>query len=377
MNNTAPETNIPSPSAQHGARILTGIGILAAMAACVVGYWFFFIRGIVFTDDARLSGHLVDAAPEINGRLIEVPIHEGQPVHRGDKLFQLDPATAQVAVSYAEAVMASARAASAASQAKCDRTLNGSRPEEIKAAEATVRRLQNEEDLAQLELDRVQQMRKDDAVPQDRLDRARTALESARQNRENAAQNLALLQAGSRKEDIEAAKADVKLAQSRVAEAEAALRKAKRDLELCSVQAPFDGTVVRRWLDPGAMVMPGQPVVSLFDPPTLRVDANIEEKYLNRIRIGDEAEIAVDAYPSLHLTGHVTEILRATNSKFSLIPAEGVSGTFIKVTQRVPLRIAITAPTNLHLGPGLSVEVRIHTGTATRPASSGDRDDAR
>ena len=113
------------------------------------------------------------------------------------------------------------------------------------------------------------------------------------------------------------------------------------------------------------MPLAAQPVVSMFDPTTLRVDANIEEKYLHNVAIGDAADISVDAYPALRLHGRVTEILRAANSEFSLIPAEGVSGTFIKVTQRVPLRIAVTAPPDLAIGPGLSVEVRIHSGTST------------
>jgi membrane fusion protein (multidrug efflux system) len=135
------------------------------------------------------------------------------------------------------------------------------------------------------------------------------------------------------------------------------------------VRAPFDGWVVRRWLDPGAMPLTAQPVISMFDPATLRVDANIEEKDLHDVAIGDVAYISVDAFPSLRLQGRVSEILRAANSEFSLIPAEGVSGTFIKVTQRVPLRIAVEgAPPELALGPGLSVEVRIHSGTAGRPA---------
>ena len=80
--------------------------------------------------------------------------------------------------------------------------------------------------------------------------------------------------------------------------------------------------------------------------------------------------LPVDAYPDLHLKGRVTEILRATNSEFSLIPAEGVSGTFIKVTQRVPLRISVSAPPELALGPGLSVEVKIHSGSSKAAAPS-------
>jgi membrane fusion protein (multidrug efflux system) len=112
------------------------------------------------------------------------------------------------------------------------------------------------------------------------------------------------------------------------------------------------------------MPLASQPIISMFDPATLRVDANIEEKYLHDVAVGDEVEISVDAYPSLHLKGRVAEILRATNSQFSLIPAEGVSGTFIKVTQRVPLRITVSVPSDLALGPGLSVDVRIRIGSA-------------
>jgi membrane fusion protein, multidrug efflux system len=350
-------------------RILLGIGVLAVITAGVLGYWYLFMRGIVYSDDARFGGHLVDLAPEINGRLIEVAVHEGQFIHKGAIVFRLDPAIPQAALNQAEASRVSAKANQASSEALYQKALSGNRPEEIKAAEATVKRLQNEEELARLDFERNQVLVKQHTVSQENLDRARTAYESARQSRENAVQNLILLQQGSRKEDIAAAKAAVELARSRVTEAEAGVESARGNLARCIVRAPFDGWGVRRWLDPGAMPLASQPVVSMFDPSTLRVDANIEEKYLQDVAIGDKVDISVDAYPALRLGGWLTQILRATNSEFSLIPAEGVSGTFIKVTQRVPLRISVTAPADLPLGPGLSVEVRIHSGTATALAS--------
>jgi multidrug resistance efflux pump len=327
------------------------------------------MRGIVYSDDARFGGHLVDVAPEINGRLIEVAVREGQFIQKGAIVFRLDPAIPQAALNQAEASLVSAKATLASSEALYQKALSGNRPEEIKAAEATVKRLQNEEELTRLDMERNQVLFKQNTVSQENVDRARTAYESARQSRENAIQNLIVLQQGTRKEDIAAAKAAVELARSRVTEAEAAVESARGNLARCIVKAPFDGWAVRRWLDPGAMPLASQPVVSMFDPSTLRVDANIEEKYLQDIAIGDKVDISVDAYPALHLQGRLMQILRATNSEFSLIPAEGVSGTFIKVTQRVPLRISVTAPADLPLGPGLSVEVRIYSGTATALAS--------
>jgi multidrug resistance efflux pump len=118
------------------------------------------------------------------------------------------------------------------------------------------------------------------------------------------------------------------------------------------------------------MPLPGQAVLSLFDQSSLRVDANIEEKYLSQVSVGDEATIKLDAYPELRLKGWVVEILRATNSQFSLIPAEGVSGTYIKVSQRVPLRIAIYNPPDVLLAPGLSAKVRIHVGSNVHEGTS-------
>ncbi len=364
------------PQAPNGGRrrksILIGIAVVAAIGLGVLGYWLLFMWGIVYTDDARFAGHLVDIAPEISGRLTDVAVHEGQFVRKGAVIFQLDPAMPQAALSRAEALLASAEASVASSSAMNEKAVNGSRPEEIRAAEATSRRLQSDEGQARLDFERAKALFKDNAVSQAELDRAGSVYESARQASENAAQNLALLQHGTRREDISASKAAVELSRSRVKEAEAAVENARSDLARCTVKAPFDAWVVRRWLDPGAMPLTAQPVVSLFDPATLRVDANIEEKYLHDVAIGDTADISVDAFPSLRLHGRVTEILRAANSQFSLIPAEGVSGTFIKVTQRVPLRIAVAAPPDLAIGPGLSVEVRIHSGSSAR---SGDAHD--
>ncbi len=340
--------------------VLLGILILTAIGAGIYGYWYCFMKGIVYTDDARFAGHMVDIAPEINGRICEVLVQEGETVKKGRIIFSLDSTQFRVNVGQAEAALHAANASMQLSQAKLEREVNGSRTEEVLAAEATFKRMEGEEKLAKLEWDRSSQLRTQDLTAQAALDRARIAYESARQNRENFAQNLSMLKQGSRKEDIAAARAQLELSKSNVEQAYSLLEKAKVDLSHCQVLAPFDGVIVRRWLQPGAMPVVGQPVVSIFDPKSLRVDANIEEKYLNQVAVGNEVTIEVDSYPELHLKGHVTDILRATNSQFSLIPSEGVSGTYIKVTQRIPLRISVETPSVTTLAPGLSVEVRVH-----------------
>jgi len=109
------------------------------------------------------------------------------------------------------------------------------------------------------------------------------------------------------------------------------------------------------------MVPMGKSVYTLFNPSTLNISANIEEKQLGKIDIGNPVDISVDAYPNVKLTGRVEKITSAANSEFSLIPSEGVSGTFIKVAQRVQIKIYLDdIPPDLNLGPGLSVEVSIH-----------------
>ena len=172
--------------------------------------------------------------------------------------------------------------------------------------------------------------------------------------------NLRLLREGNRREDIDAARANLEQRKAALLSAEATVRQARINLDYTHVKAPFDGIVVRKWRYPGATTSQGTPVVTLLNPASLHVSANIEEKKLERVNVGDRVDIAIDAYRSMKVTGRVEQILRATNSKFSLIPSEGVSGTFIKVAQRVPVLIRLENAPSLPLGPGLSVEVRIH-----------------
>ena len=340
-------------------KIKLAVGVLLLLGLSAGVYWYTVLRGTVYSDDARIDADLVDLAPELSGTLEEVLVQEGDRVKRGQPLFRLDHTLLEAAQAKARAQLLAARAALSSTEAGYDKARRGPRAEEIRMASEAVKRAEAEARLANTNWLRARKLRASHAMPEAEVDRARTRWETAGHAQKEAVDRLRLLRRGTRREDREAARAGVAAAKARIAAADAALHQARIRLARAEVRAPFDGVVVRRWRNPGAMLAPGVPVLTLLNPATLHVAANVEEKYLDEIAAGDPVEIEVDAFPRGKLHGRVTRILRVTNSKFSLIPAEGVSGTFIKVAQRVPIRIAFDSPPDLPLGPGLSVEVRI------------------
>ncbi len=344
----------------NGWKILLAIIFLLLLGAVGFGYWHLYMRGIVSTDDARLDGDLIDLAPQINGKLVEVSVREGDRVHKGQVLFRLEKNSEAAVLAKAEAAVCSAQAALAVAEAQYKKSLKGPRLDEIRIAEVMKHQADAAAKLAEAEWSRVKALHNDRVVTESSRDKVRTAYEAARYAQDKARLNLKLLRQGARAEDIAAAKANVELRKAQLDSAKAALQLARINLDRTVVCAPFDGIVVRQWRNPGAIVTVSRPILTIFDPTSLHVSANIEEKYLSRIAVGDRVDISVDAYPHLNLTGRVQKIMRATNSKFSLIPSEGASGTYIKVAQRVPIRIDIDSYPDLPLGPGLSVGIRIH-----------------
>ena len=353
---------------KKSARILIGLLVFAVVATGAGAYWYFFMRGLVKTDDARLSGRMVDVSPQVPGQIETLLVRAGDHVTKGELLFTLDKSMYQANVTAAKAAVATAMAGAELARDQLEKAVHGPRKAEIDAARASERGLDAQLELAKSTLERDQNLFSQNAITKVALDQARTQYESAEAAREQAAERLRLLEQGTRSEDIDAARTAVKVAEAKVEQANAAQDTALVALDHTSVVAPRSGIVVRRWLEPGSATAPGRAVLTLFDPSTIRIDANIEEKDLAGVAVGDVVDIDVDAYPGLHLEGRVSQILQATNSEFSLVPAEGVSGTFIKVAQRIPIRVKILAPpANLPLGPGLSVELKIHTGSAPAP----------
>lgn len=340
-------------------KIVLAVLFLLALAGAAGWYWNEFMRGVVSSNDARLDGQLLDIAPQTNGTLTEVYTQEGDTVEEGQLLFALDQKTRKVALAKAEASVETALAGLAVSKAQYEKCVNGVRPGEIWIAEAVRERAKAAENLAEAEWHRVKALHNERVMTRSARDKVRSNWEAATHARIEFDRRLALLKKGSRPEDINVARATVEMRQAQLSVAEAAVKLARINLSQTEVRAPFNGVVVRRWQDPGAIISPARPVLTIMNPSTLHVTANIEEKFLNRIAVGDKVEISIDAYPDLEMTGRIDKILPATNSQFGLLPTGGSSGAFIKVAQRVSIRITVDEFPDLLLGPGLSVEIRV------------------
>jgi len=336
------------------------VAILVVLGAGAFGYWYLFMRGIVKSDDARLAADRVDLAPDLPGRLDRLFVKEGDWVQKGQPVFVLDQSLLTIALEQAHTGVATARASLNVARAQLAKVLHGSRIEQIQMALDAVKGAAAQAQLTETEYARIKKLQSQGAVTKERLDQARAAWIVSKNARRAADHRLALVRHGARQEDIDAAKSGVDAANTRLQAAQVAVVKIRTDIGHSLVRAPFSGPVVRVWRRPGAMLAPGTPVVTLINPATLHVAANVEEKDLRRIAVGDPVDISVDAFPGHTLHGRLTRILRATNSMFSLIPSEGVSGTFIKVAQRVAIRISLDHVPRLPLSPGLSVVVRIH-----------------
>ena len=365
----ASESSPPRAPRRGFARILLAVAGLAVLAVAGAVYYRMFLYGTVYSDDARVDANLVDIAPEVGGTVNKLAVHEGDTVASGQLLFTLDTSTLTAALARARAEAQQAEAQVAIAEAEHARALHGPRAAEIRIALAARERASAQAKLAADEWGRTRALYEQRVVTEAERDRVQTALQTAQRQLSETESRLDLVRSGTRAEDIAATKGRVEAAQANLAAARAAVSQAQVGIDRCRVEAPFRGIVVREWREAGSTVAPGTPVLTLLDPSTLHIAANIDEKDLGEISVGDRVSVTVDAFSGAKLDGHVDTILRATNSKFGLVPAEGVSGTFIKVAQRVPLRIGLdSVPESLALSPGLSVEVRIHVA---HPESGG------
>ncbi|WP_066557915.1 HlyD family secretion protein [Croceicoccus bisphenolivorans] len=337
------EAPVRHPAPRKRGRMLAMFLVPLAIVAAGLWYWFG-SPGEVSTDNAYLKLDVVSVASEVPGKIVKVHVTENQLVKQGDILFEIDPAEYEVAVSQADAQIAGAQARITSLQADVHATaadVAGAR-DDLALAEANYRR---EKEL----MDRGFNTRA-------RMDAATHAVASARDE-------LSALQADVVKAQAQLATgSQVPGVNPDIAAGQAALAKARLNLQRTVVRAPVAGRVTQvSRLQIGQSAMAALPMVSIVEDRGARVEANFKETDLKNMRPGQKAEIRIDAYPDLVLKGHVDSIGAGTGSEFSVLPAQNATGNWVKITQRVPVRIAIDDPSSRPLISGLSTDVTVFT----------------
>lgn len=343
----APSTNDTpaSPSALQRARVPLLIGGPLVVLALAV---FFYLTGGRYesTDDAYVKAARVSISSNVSGRVIELAVHDNQAVKRGDLLFKLDEAPFRIAVQEAEAHLASAKLEIDALKSNYLQ-----RQSELASARETVA-------FQQSELTRYQRLLKSGVASQAQVDSALHALDEARSRiagiQHESTAVIAQL-GGDPRIDPEQHPA--------VLRAQAALDRARLDLSYTRIVAPSDGVVTRvEQLQVGSFVAASAPVFALVSTDSIWLEANFKEDQLAHMRVGQQATIEVDSYPGVTFTGTIASVSPGTGSQFSALPPENATGNWVKVVQRVPVRIELDErPTDHPLPSGLSAVVEVDT----------------
>jgi membrane fusion protein (multidrug efflux system) len=320
---------------------------MLVVPALIVGgalVWWFGSPGEVSTDNAYVKQDIVSIAGEVNGLVVAVNVRENQQVKAGEVLFRIDPTSYEVAIRQADAQIASAQANITALSA------------DVGANAANIAGARDDLALAEAQYAREKALLDRGFNTRARMDEAQHAVAAARDR-------LASVAAEVQKARAQLATgAQVPGQNPQVAAAQATRAKAALDLTRTVVRAPVSGRVTQvTRLQIGQMVFTGVPMLSIVREGGARVEANFKETDLAHMRPGQPAEVKLDAYPGLKLKGHVDSIGAGTGSEFSVLPAQNATGNWVKVTQRVPVRIAIDSSSgDRPLIAGLSANVTVH-----------------
>jgi membrane fusion protein, multidrug efflux system len=363
--------------------LILGAALLAVLAA--IGGYLLFTAGKESTDDAQIEADVVPIASRLAGQVQKLAVQDNQHVKKGDLLLQLDDADLAARAAQAEAEVETAGAQAAAADAQAQVAAAGARggftsaragvsgsSAAVATARAGLTRAEAEEHKAALELQRSRELHAANVVPQSKLDDdqasydvAQAALQQARaeldaaQSRSGEARGR-LDQSAPVNQTIAVAQANARLAHARQKSAQAALDLAKLQLAYTRIYAQEDGQVTRLTARESQMVQPGQPLAMLV-PDHTYVVANFKETQITDMKAGQKVDIELDAFPGRKLEGKVESLAGGTGSRFSLLPPDNASGNFVKVVQRVPVRIAwVNPPADIALRPGLSADVTVH-----------------
>jgi membrane fusion protein (multidrug efflux system) len=397
----APEAPAPPKTAKKSrARPYVVLGALVALVS--IGYlaYTWVSRDKESTDDAQVDADVVAVSTRVGGTISRLLVTDNEPVKKGQLLVEIDPADLSTKQKQAEAELAAARARAQAAdahvavvEATSKGGLSAARAElsgaaasvvsaeaQIASAQAAVRGAQAEAAQADADLERDEALLKDQAIPKAQVDAARAKADSARATVAHAAAQLAfeegqkraaqtgvaqsrahLEQSAPIDAQLASARAQAELEHANVEAASAALDLAKLQLSYTHIVSPADGALSRLAVHEGQLVQAGQPVVVVV-PSATYVIANFKETQVGKMHVGQRAEISVDAFPGRTFQGTVESTSPGTGARFSLLPPDNASGNFVKVVQRVPVKIGwVNMPPDVKLAAGLSADVTVLT----------------
>jgi membrane fusion protein (multidrug efflux system) len=333
------------------------LGALVLLLIVAGGIWAFLTRNQVTTDDAYTDGNAITIAPKVSGYVVKLAVNDNTHVHKGDLLVVIDKRDYIAQVDQAKAALGLAQAQLQAAQVQLD-IARVQYPAQYQQAKAQVKSAQANLTQAQAAYDR-QHSVDVRATSQQNIDAANAQQQNASASVQQA---RAQLQTASLvPQQIRQAEASVAERQQQVEQARAQLEQAELNLSYCEIRAPSDGWITRRNVQYGSFLQAGTSLFSIVTP-QVWVTANFKESQLTRMRPGDEVKVGVDAYPDLELHGHVDSIQLGSGSRFSAFPAENATGNFVKIVQRVPVKILIDSgmPTDHPLPYGLSVTPKVY-----------------
>lgn len=323
----------------------------------IVGFWFWFTtRNIETTDDAFTEGDAVTIAPKASGYVVKLLVKDNQRVKKGDLLVEIDPSDnrAQREQANAQLGLAVAQLHQAQAQLALSRVQYPAQRDQALADQAKA-----EANLLNAQADYRRQRGVDPrATSQRNIDSASAQLRSAQAQLQSAKAQVEV--ASQVALQIRQQETNVEARQQQVEQAKAQLSTADLNLSYTQVRAPYDGFVTKRNVQLGTLVQAGSSLFSLVSP-EIWVTANFKESQLQHMNPGDKVEISVDAWPDMKLEGHVDSIQMGSGSRFSTFPSENATGNYVKIVQRVPVKIVIDKglDPNHPLPLGLSVEPKV------------------
>jgi len=333
---------------KHLPRTLAAIAAVAVAAATGV-YYFQNVLPFESTDDAFVEGHVTAIASQVPGRVAQLLVQDNQEVNKGDLLLQIDPRDYEARLAQAQANLTAAR--SQLEQANSQFSAAQASAQEARAGLVAV---EAQASYAETNLTRLMTIGVS-GVSQDQIDAAGTQVRATAADVLVARSKISAADA-----QVTLAQANIATAQANIGQSEASVRQAELNLSYTKVTAPDAGRVTRRVVEQGNYIQPGQSLLAIV-PKNIWVVANFKETQLTHMRPGQPVTVEVDAYPQFKFKGHVDSIQNGAGARFSLFPPENATGNYIKVVQRVPVKIVLdeTPESDLALGPGMSVDPKV------------------